>query len=100
MTSPTSFSFLLTLAFSLFVIARFYGVLPSRFTPSFWQNVLITLFILIGPAVGDTDNGKDPYKASAVRLGLFIAVTVYAWVAMTFLEWWKARALRRRLHAS
>lgn len=83
--------FLWTLAFSLFVIARVYGVVESRFTPSFWQNALITLFILIGPAVEDTASGKDPYKASAVRIGLFIGVTLYAWVMLVFLEWLRNR---------
>lgn len=83
--------FLWTLAFSMFIIAKLYGVLPSRFSPSFWQNVLITLFILIGPAVGDTDSGKDPYKASAVRVSLFIGVTLYAWMMLVFFEWLRAR---------
>jgi hypothetical protein len=80
-----------TLAFSMFVIAKFYGVLPSKFTPSFWQNVLVTLFIFVGPAVGDTESGKDPYKASAVRLALFVGVTIYAWLMLVFLEWLRTR---------
>jgi hypothetical protein len=83
--------FLWTLLFSIFLIAKLYGVLPSRYTPTFWQNVLITVFILIGPAVGDTESGKDPYRASAVRLGLFFGVTVYAWFMLVFLEWLRAR---------
>ena len=85
-----------TLLFSLYLVAKFYGVLSSRFTPSFWQNVLITLFILIGPAVGDTESGKDPYKAFAVRIGLFLGVTVYAWGMLVFLEWLRARQDARR----
>jgi hypothetical protein len=92
--------FLWTLAFSMFVIAKFYGILPSRYTPSFWQNVLVTLFIFIGPAVGDTESGKDPYMASAVRLALFMGVTIYAWLMLVFLEWLKARNSHRRHAAS
>jgi hypothetical protein len=88
-----------TLLFSLYLVAKFYGVLPSRFTPSFWQNVLVTVFILIGPAVGDTESGKDPYKASAVRIGLFLAVTVYAWGMLVFMEWLRARQGARRTRA-
>ena len=88
--------FLWTLAFSMFVIAKFYGVLPSRYTPSFWQNVLVTLFIFIGPAVGDTESGKDPYKASAIRLGLFVGVTLYAWLMLVFLEWFRERQSSKR----
>jgi hypothetical protein len=89
-----------TLAFSMFVIAKFYGVLPSKFSPSFWQNVLVTLFIFIGPAVGDTESGKDPYKASAIRLALFVGVTVYAWLMLVFLDWLRTRQLNKRSSVS
>ncbi len=90
--SPTLWMFALwTLAFGVFIIARVYGVAPTRFTPSFWSNVMITLLIFIGPAVGDTESGKDPYKASAVRLGLFLGVTVYAWWTLVTLEWLRKR---------
>ena len=85
-----------TLAFSRFIVAKFYCVLPSKYSPSFWQNVLVTLFIFIGPAVGDTESGKDPYKASAVRLGLFVGVTIYAWLMLVFLEWLRTRQLNKR----
>ncbi len=83
--------FLWTLAFSMYFVAKFYAVLESRFSQSFWQNVMVTLFIFIGPAVDDTANGKDPYKASAVRIGLFIGVTLYAWMMLVFLEWLRKR---------
>jgi hypothetical protein len=49
------------------------------------------MLILIGPAVADSANGKDVYAAFFVRLGLFIGVTIYAWMALVFLEWWRAR---------
>lgn len=89
---PNLFMFWLwTLLFSGYLVAKFYGVLASGFGPTFWQNVLVTLFILVGPAVEDTVNGKDPYAASAVRIGLFIGVTLYAWMMLVFLE-----SLRRR----
>ncbi len=88
--------FLWTLAFGLFIFSRFYGVVPSRFPPSFWQNVMVTLLILIGPAVTDSANGKDPYKAFAVRMGLFVAVTIYAWLALVFLEWLRTRQLHKK----
>ena len=83
--------FLWTLAFSMYFVAKFYAVIESRFSQSFWQNVMVTLFIFIGPAVDDTANGKDPYKASAVRIGLFIGVTLYAWMMLVFLEWLRER---------
>ena len=90
--------FLWTLLFSTFIVARLYGVLPSRYPPTYWQNVLVTMFILIGPAVADSANGKDPYAAFAVRMSLFIAVTLYAWAALVFLDRLKARDLWRKRH--
>ena len=85
-----------TLAFSLFITAKLYGVLPTKHAPTFWQNVMITLLILVGQAVADSANGKDPYMAFAVRMSLFISVTIYASFAIEFLEWLKQRQLRRR----
>jgi hypothetical protein len=61
-------------------------VLASRYPPSFWVNVAITTLILLGSAVQDSADGKDVYQAFAVRMGLFIAVTLYAWLAMSMLE--------------
>ncbi|MCP4332645.1 MAG: DUF2955 domain-containing protein [Gammaproteobacteria bacterium] len=84
-----------TLAFTTWMSAKFFGILPSRFSPTFWQNVVVTLFILVGPAVADSANGKDPYKAFAVRLSLFVGVTLYAWLSLVFLEWLRERQLRK-----
>ena len=47
--------------------------------------------ILIGPAVADTAGGKDPYEGFIVRMGLFIGVAIYAWLAIVFLEWFRTR---------
>ncbi|TDG12050.1 DUF2955 domain-containing protein [Seongchinamella unica] len=95
---PNLFMFWLwTLLFSGFLLAKFYGVLASAFGPTFWQNVTVTLFILVGPAVEDTINGKDPYVASAVRIALFIGVTLYAWMMLLLLENLRKRqALKRQ----
>lgn len=68
------------------ISARFYGVFPSRYPPSFWLNVMVTLLILLGPAVADSATGKDVYTAFAVRMGLFIMVTLYAWAAVVLLD--------------
>ena len=94
--SPTLWFFALwMLLFSGYGAAKFYGVMPSRFNPSFWQNVVVTMLILLGPAVQDSANGKDVYQAFAVRLGLFIAVTLYAWLAIVVLERIRLRAQRQ-----
>ena len=79
----------------ILVAARIYRVAPSRFSAPFWINAVVTMLILLGPAVEDTASGKDVYKAFAVRMGLFIAVTLYAWAAVILLD-----LLRRRYLSS
>ena len=91
--------FLWTLLLGIFLAGKFYGVLATRYPPSFWQNVLVTMLILLGPAVEDSASGKDVYKAFAVRMGLFLLITLYAWMALIFLEWLRARSSNRALRA-
>ena len=83
--------FLWMLLFGIYFAAKLYGVVASRFPPSFWQDVVVNLLILLGPAVEDSATGKDPYEAFAVRFSLFVAVTLYAWLAIVALEWLRAR---------
>jgi hypothetical protein len=95
-TSPTLWFFTLwMLLFSGYGAAKLYQVIPGRFTPSFWQNTLVTMLILLGPAVQDSANGKDVYQAFAMRLGLLIAVTLYAWLAIAALDWVRTRTKPR-----
>jgi hypothetical protein len=91
--------FLWTLLFCTVIVALMFGLIRSRFTPSFWLNVFVTMLIFVGPAVSDSANGKDPYTASMVRLGLFVGVTVYAWMAMVFLNWFRRRSIERNTGA-
>jgi hypothetical protein len=88
--------FLWMLLFALFIAAKLYGLFVTRYPPSFWMNVMVTLLILVGPAVADTANGKDPLTAFAVRMSLFVAVTTYAGLAVELLEGWRERRLARR----
>jgi len=83
--------FLLMLLFGIYVAARMYGIVANRWSPAFWPDVFVNLLILLGPAVEDSANGKDVYKAFAVRFCLFVAVTLYAWFAMAALEWLRGR---------
>ena len=78
--------FLWMLLFSIYFSCKVYRISASRFPTSFWVNVWITLLILLGPAVQDSANGKDVYKAFAIRMSLFVAVTFYAWAAISVLE--------------
>jgi len=83
--------FLLMLLIGVYFSSKLYQLIPSRFPASFWLNVATTMLILLGPAVEDSANGKDVYAAFAVRMGLFVAVTLYAWLAVYFLEYLHVR---------
>src|SRR5688572_13530777 len=90
--------FLLMLLFGIYFAGKLYGVIAGRYPPFFWQDVVINLLILLGPAVEDSANGKDPYHAFAVRFSLFIAVALYAWAAIAVLEWMRGHGPSARLH--
>jgi hypothetical protein len=77
-------------AAALWVGARLFGVKATVFPASFWSNALITMLILLGPAIEDSANGKDVFKASATRICLFVGVALYAWGMVWVLERWRA----------
>ena len=70
--------------------ARLFRVKPTSEPPSFWLNALITMLILLGPAIEDSASGKDVYRASAIRVALFVLVALYAWATVWALERWRA----------
>jgi hypothetical protein len=70
--------FLWMLLFGLVLARKLYALSPTGLSPGFWLNSLITMIILLGQSVQDSAAGKDVYTAFAVRMGLFIAVTLYA----------------------
>jgi len=78
--------FLWMLLFGLVLARKLYALSPTRFSPGFWLNSLITLIILLGQSVQDSAAGKDVYTAAAVRMGLFILVTLYACLMVYLLE--------------
>lgn len=78
--------FLWTLLFALVLARKLYALNPTRQTPGFWLNTLITLIILLGQSVQDSAAGKDVYTAFAVRMGLFIFVTLYACLMVHLLD--------------
>lgn len=78
--------FLWMLLFGLLLARKLYALTPTRFSPGFWLNTLITLIILLGQSVQDSIAGKDVYTAFTVRMGLFIAVTLYACLMVHFLD--------------
>jgi hypothetical protein len=83
--------FLWTLLFGIYVASKLYRVLQTRYSASFWLNVEVTVLILLGQSVQDSNNGKDVMTAFTVRMGLFIAVTIYAWVTVYAIDRWRER---------
>ncbi|MBV2131730.1 DUF2955 domain-containing protein [Pseudomonas sp. MAP12] len=83
--------FLWMLLFGLLVARKLYGFSPSRQSPGFWLNSLVTMIILLGLSVEDSANGKDVYSAFALRMGLFIAISLYAWLMVYLLDHYRQR---------
>ena len=92
--------FLWTVLFVMFFASRLYRLRVSRYAAPFWQNVAVTMLILLGSAVQDSATGKDVYQAFAVRMGLFVAVTIYAWLAVVVLDQLQHRSSRWRVAAA
>ncbi len=86
--------FLWVLLFALLQARRLYAVVATRQGPGFWMSCLTTQLILLGQSVQDSAAGQDVYRAFAVRLALFLAVSVYAWAMFRWLE--RRRGLRLR----
>lgn len=78
--------FLWMLLFGLLVGRKLYGIDPTRYSPGFWLNSLVTMIILLGQSVQDSVMGKDVYTAFAVRMGLFLAVTLYACLMLVLFD--------------
>ena len=86
--------FLLTLIFSIYFAAKLYRVLPTRFSGPFWQDVSVTMLILLGLAISDSENGSNVYQAFFQRMSIFIGLAFYAWGAVYFLDALKNRKLK------
>ncbi|QVW26134.1 DUF2955 domain-containing protein [Pseudomonas hormoni] len=78
--------FLWMLLFGLILARKLYALSPTSLSPGFWLNSLITMIILLGQSVQDSLAGKDVYTAFAVRMGLFILVTLYACLMVYLLD--------------
>jgi Protein of unknown function (DUF2955) len=78
--------FLWMMLFGLLVARELYAASPKRSRPGFWLNSLVTMIILLGQSVQDSVAGKDVQSAFAVRMGLFIAVTLYACLVLQLMD--------------
>lgn len=78
--------FLWVLAFSLYFSCKIYQLTPSRYPASFWLHVAMTMVIILGPAVADSETGSDVYAAFFSRISLFLAATLYSLEALYGME--------------
>ena len=84
------------LLFILLVGRKLYALSRTRLSPKFWLNSLSTLILLLGQSVQDSASGKDVYSAFAIRMGLFIAVALYATLMVQLFD---NQRRKRRLNA-
>ncbi|WP_225850616.1 MULTISPECIES: TolC family protein [Pseudomonas] len=84
--------FLWVLLFALWQARRLYQVVPNRQSPAYWVSCLTTMLILLGQSVQDSAGGQDVYKAFAVRMALFLAVSVYASAMLIWIDRRRVRA--------
>ena len=78
--------FLWTLLFCLLAARRLYGLSHTRLSAGFWMNSLTTMLLLLGQSVQDSATSKDALSAFAVRMALFMAVTLYACAAVYLID--------------
>jgi CDP-diglyceride synthetase len=82
----------LLIGLAVLVAARpLYGVIATSRRPDFWQNVLVTMPLLLGPALTDNPGGDGVVKAMLIRLSGFIALALYAAVMTNVLAGWQHR---------
>jgi Protein of unknown function (DUF2955) len=90
--SPSLWMLILwSMLFAAWFGKRLAGVVPSRYSSGFWQDALITMFILLGPMLQDSTNAPDLLIKLAMRVMLFLAVALYAWLMVWLLEDWHTR---------
>ncbi|MFW2440189.1 MAG: DUF2955 domain-containing protein [Arenicellales bacterium] len=89
--------FLWMLLISLYFACKIYQLIATRYPASFWLNVAMTMLIMLGPAVEDSAGGNDVYTAFFIRMGLFVGITLYAWLALFLLEYLRAQRHQKKL---
>ncbi|WP_207887290.1 DUF2955 domain-containing protein [Pseudomonas sp. 30_B] len=84
--------FLWVLLFTLWQGRRLYAAVATRKSPAYWVSCLTTMLILLGQSVQDSAGGQDVYRAFAVRMALFLAVSLYASGMLIWIDSRRARA--------
>ncbi|WGL15971.1 DUF2955 domain-containing protein [Microbulbifer bruguierae] len=85
------------LLISLILAAGAFQIFRNPMTPGFWLGSLMSMLILLGAAVQDSALGNDVYRAFLIRMTLFVLVSLYALCAMSLLDRFREKLLKRRL---
>ncbi|WP_313202012.1 DUF2955 domain-containing protein [Pseudomonas sp.] len=85
--------FLWVLLFVLWQAHRLYRAVDTQQSPAYWVSCLTTMLILLGQSVQDSAGGQDVYKAFAVRMALFVAVSLYASGMLIWIDRRRVRAV-------
>ena len=78
--------FLWATLFSTHLAAKLFQVSPSQFTPSFWQNVAVTMILLLGLGIQHNGDGGNVYQDFFERMAIFLGLAFYTWGAVYFLD--------------
>jgi hypothetical protein len=82
----------LGMALATLIMARpLYGAVASRLPRDWWQFALTTLILLLGPAVADSASADNIQRAMLVRLATFVALGIYATLAVYLLDRWRSQ---------
>lgn len=84
---PSLIFFTLCLTVAIYIMACYlYNIWATRHGFLFWQNALVTLVILIGPAVQDPTFSDNIDQKMWIRVFLFLAVSLYNIAAVQLLD--------------
>ena len=83
--------FLWALVFCIYFAIKMFKVSASQYSASFWQNVAVTMILLIGLSIQHDADGGNVYQDFFERMAIFIGLAFYTWGAVYFLDLLKSR---------
>jgi hypothetical protein len=87
---------LLLMATTLLMARKMYGLSPSGAGFAFWSNALMTVLILIGPALQSTSSPEEVLSKMMSRALTFLALAIYSVGAVWLVEALRPKALAER----
>ena len=94
---PVLVLLVLLLMLATLLLARpMYGAVASGRRFSHWQNALVTMIIILGPAVEDSANATDIGRQMLTRIVMFIGLSLYAATMVALLDNARTRRLEAR----